>query len=77
MTIFVNDVIGMTALEVEMYRYNRKEMIGEFVTINGRKGYITSIEKKEKKIITALYTPFYDPNREVRFNTIVGNIHWE
>lgn len=76
MTIWVNDIEGMTALEVEMYRYNKKKQIGEFVTVNGRSGYITSIEKKEKKIEEALYKPFHDPNREVRFNVIVGDIHW-
>lgn len=76
MTIFVNDVKGMTAIEVEFYRLNEETITGEFITVNGRKGIIIPYDKKDKKAISALYTPFHDPHREVRFNTIEGGIDW-
>lgn len=79
MTIFVNDRKGITAIEVEYYVLNEEKLIGEFITINGRKGKIIPYETKEKKIINELYQPFSvdQLNRTQFLHEINGYIEWD
>lgn len=74
MTICVNDIKGITLLELEYYRVDDIKLIAEFVTVNGRSGTIIPTGKNDKAKSFELYIPIFGSDKT---KSMAAEIIWD